>query len=127
MKNDTQNITESKLQQQCFIWKHNTDPLRRGRLFHVNNTPRNEISGSLLIGMGLVKGISDLIYICPVNCPILFIEIKLSGKHQTPQQKSFQQLVISLGHNYVICRNLLEFQMQINNADNNAPPANWLP
>lgn len=101
--------SELKLQSECYIWFHNTYPEHRGRLYCVNNNSENAIKGALNKAIGVIKGVSDMHFILPEG-RILFIEMKLPGTYQSPDQKKWQAKVESLGHRYVIARTLQEFK-----------------
>ena len=75
----------------------------------VYNNPRNMIDGSRLKGAGLVKGVADMEYLRP-NRPPLFIEFKLPGEKQLPEQIEFQEIVESIGHDYEIVTSVDEFK-----------------
>lgn len=100
--------SEDQLQAECFQWHWNTYPNERGRLFHVNQKARNAIEGNRMKAMGVVPGVSDLIYLTATG-PI-FIEMKTETGTQSKEQKAFQAIVEGLGFRYVICRSLTEFQ-----------------
>lgn len=104
-------MTEDKLQSKCFQWHWNTFPKERGRLFHVNQKARNAIEGNRMKAMGVVPGVSDLIYLTPQG-PV-FIEMKTEVGTQSPAQKEFQAIVTGLGFAYHICRNFYEFHQII--------------
>lgn len=99
-------MSEDQLQGQCFQWHWNTFPDQRGLLFHVNQKARNAIEGNRMKAMGVVPGVSDLIYL---RGP-LFIEMKTETGVQSKDQQRFQSLVESLGYRYVICRSFEQFQ-----------------
>jgi hypothetical protein len=75
-------------------------------LFHVNQKARNAIEGNRMKAMGVVAGVSDLIYLRTM----IFIEMKTETGIQSKEQQRFQQIVESLGYVYVICRSLPHFQ-----------------
>lgn len=101
-------MTEDKLQSTCFTWHWNTYPAERRRLFHVNQKARNAIEGNRMKAMGVVPGVSDLIYLT-ASGPV-FIEMKTETGVQSLEQKEFQALVESFGYQYIICRSLEQFQ-----------------
>ena len=103
--------SEDQLQAKCFQWHWNTYPSQRGRLFHVNQKARNKIEGNHMKAMGVVPGVSDLIYLTPTG-PV-FIEIKTEIGTQSTAQKEFQAIVTGLGFTYHICRNFFEFHQII--------------
>jgi hypothetical protein len=56
-------VKESKIQSDCFTYHWNHYPAQRGQLFMVYNTPKNAAHGSILKAMGMVAGVSDMIYL----------------------------------------------------------------
>jgi hypothetical protein len=105
-------MTETQLQAQIFQYHWNNLPKERGLLFHVNNKARNAIEGAKFKAMGVVSGVSDLIYLKPGGKPIL-IELKTDNGAQSIEQKKWELHVKSAGYQYVICRSLEEFIKQI--------------
>lgn len=113
----TQKITsefssEDQLQYACFNWFHNTFHEHRQMLFHVNNKAKNRIEGVHMKSMGVVKGISDLIFISTSGV-VYFLELKLPGKTQSEEQITFQQKVTVRGLHYEIITNLEQFKQFI--------------
>lgn len=102
---------ENKLQSDCFLWHWNTFPEDRQMLFHVNNKGRNAIEGNKFKAMGVVKGVSDMIYIMPGK--VLFIEFKAASGAQRPEQQTFEKKVKERGFNYIIIRTIEEFKKLI--------------
>jgi hypothetical protein len=115
-------ITESKLQQQCFMWHWNTHPDERGRLWMQYNNPKNRAHGAVLKGMGLVAGVSDLAYL-KSDGTMLFIELKLPGQKQGPKQIWWEQLVTKTGAEYKVINNLEAFKKLIHNTGQNCAEA----
>ena len=56
------NRTEDIIHQQSYTWFHNNFPQYRGLMFHVTNEGKRT-NGSKLVGMGLISGIPDLVFI----------------------------------------------------------------
>lgn len=102
-------MSEDQLQAQIFQWHWNNRPQERRLLFHVNNKARNKIEGAKFKAMGVVSGVSDLIYLKPGGIPI-FIELKTETGTQSPDQKQWELQVRASGYHYVIVRSLEEFQ-----------------
>ena len=102
------NLSEAAIQSRCFIWAWNNYPNHRQMLFHVNNKAMNRIEGSKFKAMGMVKGVSDMILVCPGF--VVFMEFKLPGQMQKPEQVSFQQKVETRGHKYHIITSEKQFQ-----------------
>lgn len=99
-------LSEDQLQSTCFQWHWNNLPEERGMLFHVNQKARNKIEGNRFKAMGVVPGVSDMIYLRKLT----FIEMKTEDGKQSKEQKEFEILVTSLGYVYVICRSLEQFK-----------------
>jgi hypothetical protein len=106
-------MTEARIQQECFQWHWNTYPNDRKRLFLIHNTPKNAIDGARLRGMGMVAGVSDLIYLRD-GLPPLCIEMKDATGKQSPAQIAWQKIAEDAGCTYVIIRSLAEFQELFN-------------
>jgi hypothetical protein len=104
-------LAELPLQAQCFQWHWNNFPKERQMMFHCNNKAANAIEGNKFKAMGVVKGVSDLIYICKDK--VVFIEMKTEKGVQRPDQKTFQDKVQQLGHEYWVIRNLEDFKKLI--------------
>lgn len=99
-------FSEDQLQSTCFQWHWNNYPHERGMLFHVNQKSRNAVEGNRMKAMGVVPGVSDMVYL---KGPV-FIEMKSDTGKQSPDQKRFQELTEALGYRYVICRSFEEFK-----------------
>ena len=108
-RTQTDNITESRLQQLCFSWHWNNKPLERGRLWMQYNNPKNAAHGAVLKGMGMIPGPSDLAFLQD-DGRMLFIELKLPGRRQSPAQKEWAATVRACGADYEIARSLEEFK-----------------
>jgi hypothetical protein len=107
-------MTENQLQAQIFQFHWNNVKTERGLLFHVNNKARNSIEGAKFKAMGVIAGVSDLIYLKPGGLPIL-IELKIDKGSQSSEQKKWELLVRSAGYQYAICRSLEDFLKIISN------------
>jgi hypothetical protein len=105
--------TESYIQGECVQWLWNTKPETRGKLFEVNNNPLNKIDGARRKAMGMVAGVSDLIYLRD-GLPPLCIEMKDATGKQSPAQIAWQKIAEDAGCTYVIIRSLAEFQELFN-------------
>ncbi len=106
-------LTEDQIQSTCFQWHWNEYPNERKRLFHVNQKAKNKIEGNRMKAMGVVPGISDLIYLSKYGT--IFIEMKTETGSQSDEQKEFEQIVTYLGYKYLICRSLEQFKQIILN------------
>lgn len=100
-------MTEDQLQAQIFQWHWNNVPAERGLLFHVQQKARNAIEGNRFKAMGVVAGVSDLIYLRPGGKPVL-IELKIESGSQSQIQKEWQAKVEAAGYQYIIVRSLEE-------------------
>lgn len=117
---EQQETPEGRLQADCFQWHWNTYPHLRQTLWHVNNKSRNAIEGNRMRAKGVVKGVSDLMLLCPPDEPAgspnrrgktAYIEMKVPGGSQEKEQASFQKQVEEYGcQEYYICWSLAEFQ-----------------
>lgn len=105
----TNKVSESKLQQEIFTWHWNTRPSERGLLFMVYNTPPNAKAGAMLKGMGMIAGVSDMIYLSPLHGAIM-VELKTDEGRQSTDQKKWQKAVENAGYRYVIVRSLEDFK-----------------
>jgi len=103
------NETEAYIQGQCVMWLWNTHPETRGRLFLIDNNPLNKIDGARRKAMGMVAGVSDLIYLRD-GLPPLCIEMKDESGRQSEAQANWQKVAESVGCTYVIVRSLEEFK-----------------
>jgi len=103
------NKTEAAIQSACVMWAWNERPETRGLLFMVHNNPLNKIDGARRKAMGMVAGVSDLIFLRD-NLPPLCIEMKDENGRQTPAQIEWQKVAQSCGCEYVVVRSLDEFQ-----------------
>lgn len=66
--------------------------------------------------LGVVAGVADLILLIQKGgYGALCIEMKDENGSQKPAQKEWQALVEAQGYRYVICRNLEQFQITIQN------------
>lgn len=78
--------------------------------FHCpNGGSRNPIEGAKLKGMGVKRGVPDVLIVQPTDqhCG-LAIELKVGRNRQTPEQKDWQEVLIGCGWAYEVCRSLDE-------------------
>jgi hypothetical protein len=101
--------SEAAIQGECVMWLWNAKPETRYKLFEVNNNPLNKIDGARRKAMGMIAGVSDLIFLRD-ELPPLCIEMKDATGKQSQAQKDWQQVAESVGCKYVIVRSLTEFQ-----------------
>ena len=89
---NTTEISEARLQQECFMWHWNNRPAERGRLWMNYNNAKNRNHGAILRGMGMLAGVADMTYLRTDGRPV-FIELKVDGNGQSPKQKAWEQVV----------------------------------
>lgn len=78
------------------------------RLFCIWTNAQSKQYGSKMKTMGVKSGISDWAYIQNLG-KITWIELKTEDGHQLPEQKDFEKLCETLGHDYRIARSYNEF------------------
>lgn len=100
-------VTEDQLQASIFQWHWNNKPAERGLLFHCQQKARNAIEGNRFKALGVVAGVSDLIYLKPGGKPIL-MELKTETGTQSQVQKDWETRVKQAGYDYVVIRGLAE-------------------
>lgn len=101
-------ISESRLQQECFMWHWNEYPMQRGLLFRIKNEGSNKITGARDKAMGLVAGVADMCLLLPRG-RACFIEFKTEKGKQSDKQKHFESIVKMRGCDYYIIRSKDEF------------------
>jgi hypothetical protein len=101
-------MSEHKLQAECFQWHWNKYITERGMLYHNNNNSVNAIAGNKMKALGVVKGVTDFTLI--IHKGVVFIEMKTETGVLKPEQVDFQRKVVERGHFYHICRSLEDFQ-----------------
>jgi hypothetical protein len=77
-------------------------------LFTVNNNAPNAYAGSVMKAMGVVAGVSDMIWLSPTGAVML--EFKANKGKQSLSQKWWQSVVEAVGYKYVVIRNIEDFQ-----------------
>lgn len=102
-------ISEDRLQQQVFTYHWNNYPEQRGLLFMVYNGAVNKVQGAQLKSKGMVKGVSDMVYLRPGGKP-LFLELKTEKGRKSPAQKDWERKVTNAGYKYKLIRSLDEFK-----------------
>jgi hypothetical protein len=102
------NQSESRLQSECYLHFWNSNPALRKRLFCVHNNPKDKRDGAILKALGMVAGVSDMIYLRD-NLPPLCLEFKTSIGTQQPEQKEWQRVAESTGATYLLIRSMEDF------------------
>jgi len=75
----SQNL-EGKIQASIVKWFGETYPNERGRLFAYFANPESKVQGGVMLSQGLVKDISDLLYISSQH-QLISLEIKSAGTY----------------------------------------------
>ena len=99
---------ESSLQTQCVKWFRYQYP--HLVIYAVpNGGSRNVREAQRLKSEGVLAGVADLTILLPQG-KSLYIEMKVKGNRQTPNQKEFQQKAEALGHKYYVCYSFDDFE-----------------
>jgi len=109
----TTNMTESKLQTDCFKWAWNERPETRGLLCYNLNNSRNRIDGARNKALGLIAGRSDMVLYWQGRAVML--EFKQPGGIQSRKQKEWEQLVRAHGFDYHIIKDFNQFKEVVQN------------
>lgn len=100
-------VTESKIQQDCFVWYSNT--FARHNIGIMFSVPNESIgSQQRKVNTGLLRGVSDTIIIHQGVC--MFVEFKTLIGVISPYQKQFKEKVENQGLKYYLIRSLEEFK-----------------
>lgn len=116
---------EDRIQKACILWFKYQHPDKSMLLFHVNNEAymghgrtkeQREYAGHRAKEMGVVAGVSDLLFLYPGAHGEhgLCIEMKTEKGRQSENQKAWQKAVESVGYAYRLCRSLEDFKTIIN-------------
>ena len=100
-------ISESKIQSDCYMWFHATYPDLRGLLCYNLNNSRSKIQAMTDRGLGLQPGRSDLVFYYKGIAYML--EAKIEKGTQQPNQKVWESKIIQAGFSYQIFRSKEEF------------------
>lgn len=106
---DTRYSKEDQMQEAQYRWFWNVigEPYRR-MLFHVDNNSWNAIVGARKKALGVCKGPADFVFVSFGE--VVFIENKLPGSTQEPEQIDFMKKVLERGHRYVLCHSFEGFK-----------------
>jgi hypothetical protein len=108
------NEAEARIQQDCYVWFHNTYPHLRGLLcYNLGNSP-DKRTGAINRSLGLQAGRSDMVFYFRGRA--LMIEFKTPTGSQQPAQKHWQNRVEGQGFGYVMVRSVEEFRRVIQEA-----------
>lgn len=100
-------MKEFKLQAKCFQHHWNNFPDERGLLFTVNNNSNSRYDGAVMKAMGVVAGVSDMIYLSSKG-PVC-LEFKTEVGKQNDRQKWWENQVRQAGYRYEIIRTFEDF------------------
>lgn len=109
MGNNKADLSELRIQQECYMWFHNSYPHLRGLFFRIKNEGTNKISGAIGKATGIIPGVGDSCLLLPYG-PACFIEFKTPTGKQSPIQKKWCSIVTKAEHMYVIVRTVDEFK-----------------
>lgn len=102
---------EDRIQQECYMWFHNTYPHLRGLLCYNLNNSASAIQGNKNKSMGLQPGRSDLVLYYAGHA--YMIEMKTEYGKQSRGQSEWQSLTTRHGFVYAVIRTLDEFKVFI--------------
>lgn len=88
--------------------KGTTEYSQKQRLICHWNNAESSNGGNKMISMGVKKGVADWQYLKD-NGTSVWIELKTETGVQSEDQKRFEELCRSLGHEYMICRDEKSF------------------
>jgi len=104
-------MSEARIQHDLIMWFGQNYPQYRNLLFLVHNETMSKQQGTKLKSMGLIAGVSDLIFINPKGGKSVGIELKAPKsthkKTHIQQQLFWGADLINAGSNYLITSNLL--------------------
>ena len=119
---------ESKIQQEIFIYWHNTYPetvihsVPNGIgftipeiipiRFHAAIKKAIAMAIDMMKKVGLVPGVADLIIHLP-NAKCVMCEVKTEIGTQSPAQKKIEAKIKAMGGNYILVRSLFDFKEKI--------------
>lgn len=101
--------TEEQFQAYCVKWFSDEYPAERQMLHANNNNSSSRIEGNKAKATGVVPGVSDLELICDGGVT-WYIELKLPGKKQSPDQIKFQERLVARKHFYVVIETFKQFK-----------------
>ena len=120
--------SESKIQQEIFIYWHNTYPetvihsVPNGIgftipeiipiRFHAAIKKAIAMAIDMMKKVGLVPGVADLIIHLP-NAKCVMCEVKTEIGTKSPAQKKIEAKIKAMGGNYILVRSLFDFKEQI--------------
>jgi len=104
--------SESKIQQDCFVWFWNEFPLLRRTLFHIpNGGPRGRVAGNRMKSIGVVAGVPDFVFVHDGH--VHFFELKKPGETVSGKQKEIHFIFAKQNCPVTVIRSLDEFKIAI--------------
>lgn len=105
--------SEDRIQQECYMWFHNTYPELRGLLFAVPNGGRRSPQEAKKFKLtGVVPGVSDMLFMYMGNT--YCFELKTPIGTQSNNQIVWQELVVKHMFSYFVVRSKDQFEYLIN-------------
>ena len=105
--------TEFRIQEECYIWLHNTFPELRGLYFEIQNTAFSAISGMVHKAIGRQPGVADNCLLLPYPFRPIFFEYKTEKGKQSPDQVRWQKIVNAAKYKYFVIRSIEDFKKVI--------------
>ena len=105
-------VGEHLLQLACVRFFRQYYPDLYRNIWHTNGRAINASNGAVLKGMGVVAGVSDLLFF--YKGTLHGIELKMGNGRQSDEQKEFEKMLKANGGRYYIVRTLDSFANLIN-------------
>lgn len=102
-------ISELRLQQNCYVELHNHYPHLRGLFFRIKNEGTNRITGAIDRASGVIPGVADSCLLLPGGAAV-FIEFKTPTGKQSQKQQEWQRIIEAAGFEYYVIKTLEEFK-----------------
>ncbi len=103
-------MKEKKLQYELVVWFSQEYPQLRGLFFEANNDTYNVKHAMKRRSMGMISGVSDLIFVMPKTSVIVGIELKapksVHSKQHIQNQITWGEQIIANGGYYLITSSL---------------------
>jgi hypothetical protein len=107
------NLTEARLQSECYMFFHNNYPHLRGLYFEIFNNSFSACSGAKHKAMGRIPGVGDSCLLLPNGCMPVFFEFKTDAGKQSEVQINWQILITSHGYKYFVIKSVDQFKSQL--------------
>ena len=113
-------MTEAKLQAQCVLWYRNEWYKNPRNLWATMNEGRDVNTKR---SMGMMEGVSDLLYFCPESKSLIAIEMKLEGtSHSVAHLKRQARWILDVPQLGGFCDSIEMFQKIIRRESNGIDP-----